>query len=102
MSDEQKKSLFRFAYAPKSKSNGTTYYYRCADGRRIHARRNEQQVNVREADILEQLGTAIDAIVLTPELADAIADGLNATHKAAVQENARSAQKYREEIDRDT
>jgi hypothetical protein len=90
----------KITYAPKSKSNGTTYhYYRCADGRRVHAGRNEPQVNVREGEILEQLGTAVDAITLTPEIADAIADGLNASHQEGVVDKARAAQKYRAEIE---
>ncbi len=89
----------KITYAPKSKPSGLTYhYYRCADGKRVHVERGERQVNVREEDMLEQLGTAVDEITLTPELAEAIARGLNETHRQAMAAKARSAEMYRAEI----
>ena len=81
------------------KANGIVYnYYRCSDGKRVHRQRGEPQVNVREEDILEQLGGAVDAIQITADIATAIAHELNETHRTAMKEKARSAAVYREEI----
>lgn len=89
----------KITYAPKAKPSGKVYaYYRCADGRRIHRDRGEPQLNVLEDDILEQLGAAVAEIGLTPELAHAIAEGLNKTHRAAMSAKARAADGYRAEI----
>lgn len=89
----------KITYAPKAKPSGTTFpYYRCADGRRVHRGRGEPQVNVREEQILDQFGSAVDAITLTPDIAAAIADGLNETHRAAMAAKARAADGFRAEV----
>ena len=89
----------KITYAPKVKpKSGIEYkYYRCADGKRIHKSGNQAQINVREEDILAQLGTALDQITLTTDIAEAIARGLNETHRAAMAAKARSAELYRAE-----
>ena len=72
----------RMTYAPKTKANGTTYhYYRCADGKRVHRERGEPQVNVIEGDILDGLGSALDELTITPELARQVAHELSAAHR---------------------
>ena len=89
----------KITYAPKTKTNGVTYaYYRCADGKRTHRERGQAQLNVREEDILDQLGSALDAISLTTEIAEAIAKELTATHRQAVESKSKSANVYRSEI----
>ncbi len=86
----------KITYAPKSKKKGVTYrYYRCADGKRVHVGREEKQINVREEEILDQLGTALDAIALTPDVVQAIVNGLNETHRTAMQAKQRAAEGYR-------
>jgi DNA invertase Pin-like site-specific DNA recombinase len=82
----------KVTYAPKKKPSGREYnYYRCADGKRTHVMRGEKQINVEERDILEQLGAAVRRIALTPEVAEAIARGLNETHCAAMKAGERDA-----------
>ncbi len=72
----------KIAYAPKEKPNGVVdHYYRSSDGKRVHVGRNERQVNVREDDILDQLGRPVDAIAVTEAIAHAITEGLNETHR---------------------
>ena len=90
----------KITYAPKVKpKSGVEYrYYRCADGKRIHRGDGQPQVNVREEDILAQLGTALDQITLTEDIADAIAQGLNETHRAAMAAKIRLAETYRAEV----
>ncbi len=89
----------KVTYAPKTKANGTTYhYYRCADGKRVHRDGHVPQVNVKEHQILDQLMTAVDAITITPDLADDIAKALNATHESAVTAKRALADQYRIEI----
>ena len=48
--------------------------------------------------MFDQLGSAVDAITLTPALAGEIAKGLNETHREAMAQKARSAEVYRAEI----
>lgn len=88
----------KVTYAPKKKNGKTYKYYRCADGRRVHRDHGEPQVNVLEHDMLDQLGAAVDAIALTPEIANAIAKGLNEGHREAMAQKARLAETYRAEI----
>ena len=90
----------QITYAPKVKpKSGVEYrYYRCADGKRVHKNDGHAQLNVREEDILAQLGTALDQISLTTDIAEAIAHGLNETHRAAIAEKARLAERYRAEV----
>ena len=90
----------KITYAPKVKpKSGIEYkYYRCADGKRIHKSDGHSQINVREEDILAQLGTALDQITLTSDIAEAIAQGLNETHQAAKAAKARLAKTYEAEM----
>ena len=89
----------KITYAPVTKPNGMTYrYYRCADGRRVHRDAGQSQVNVKEDDVLDQLGGVIDAIALTPDVVDAIVKGLNETHRTATRAKERAAEGYRAEI----
>lgn len=92
--------LRRVTYAPVTKkTNGMVYpYYHCSDGRRVHRDAGERQVNVKEHEILDQLGTVIDAIALTADVVTAIVTGLNETHRAASRAKERAAEGYRAEI----
>ncbi len=66
-------------YSPKWKGKNEYKYYRCTNGKRLH----EKEVNIAESDILEQLGGAVDDIGITDDLATAIADAMNVTHRQA-------------------
>jgi DNA invertase Pin-like site-specific DNA recombinase len=89
----------KITYAPKFKASGVTYhYYRCANGRRVHSRRGEPQVNVREEEILDQFQSAVDAVQITADLADAIVKGLNDTHFEAMAAKKKSADVSRAEL----
>lgn len=81
-------------YEPKKKADRTFKYYHCANGKKAHVR----QVNVREEVILDQLGTALDAIRITEDLATAIADALNVTHKQAQGARDRERARFRDEL----
>jgi DNA invertase Pin-like site-specific DNA recombinase len=89
----------KITYAPKEKANGTVYhYYRCADGKRVHVGRGEPQVNVREEDILDQLGGVVDAISVTEDIAEAITVGLNETHRQVKAAKANAVKTYKAQL----
>lgn len=73
-------------YEPKKKTYRTTkrtqvfHYYRCTNGKKVHAKR----AYIREDVLWAMLDQAVDAISLTPEVAQRIADALNGTHREAV------------------
>lgn len=69
-------------------------YYRCANGRRAHAKLKY----ISEEALLDQLAGALDEIHITDVLAQQIADGLNATHKEVQAERRREAQKFEREL----
>ena len=89
----------KITFAPKMKGTGDDAreyrYYRCADGRRAHVDRGERQVNVREHDILDALGGAVDLITITDDIADAVAHALNSTHREAKAARLKAAGTYR-------
>jgi DNA invertase Pin-like site-specific DNA recombinase len=77
-------------YEVKTKTyrNGKTqrfHYYRCSNGKRAHG----SKVYVPEAWVWAQLERALDAIMLTPETAAALAKGLNVAHEKAAAQAAR-------------
>jgi hypothetical protein len=82
-------------FEPKRKRDRVYRYYHCTDGKRIH----DRQVNVREEAILEQLGGAVDAVQITEELATAISDVLNETHRQAQKAKEREIDRYRAQLD---
>lgn len=88
----------KITYAPKTKNEITYRYYRCADGRRVHRASGARQINVREEEILGQFVGAVEAIEITATFAEAVADALNETHRAAMAARAKSADVYRAEI----
>lgn len=89
----------KITYAPKEKPSGIIYhYYRCGDGKRVHVGRKERQVNVREDDILSQLGGVVDAIALTEDIAHAITEGLNETHRQVRAAKADAVKMYRAQL----
>ena len=69
----------KITFAPKTKGTGEHTreyrYYRCADGKRVHIDGGERQVNVREEDILDALGEAVERINIDDFIAEAIAHG---------------------------
>ena len=73
-------------------------YYRCADGKRVHVDGGERQVNVREEDILDALGEAVERIAIDDFIAEAIAHALNVTHREAKAARSKAAETYRAEL----
>ena len=79
-------------YAPKTKPSGVRYdYYRCANGKKVH----RTQINVSEERILEQLGRAVDEIVVSDELALALMDALTEAHEDALRRKDQEAERYK-------
>ena len=81
-------------YDPKWKGERRYDYYHCTNGKRLH----ERQVNVSEDKILQQLGTAVDAIQITEDLASAVADALNETHRKAQRAKDEEIDRFRAEL----
>jgi site-specific DNA recombinase len=82
----------RITYDPKTKKSGRTYdYYRCANGRRAHAR----LLYVNESDVFDALEPALDAITIGPELADRIAAELNKTHADVKRKRRQEMERYK-------
>jgi hypothetical protein len=73
-------------------------YYHCSDGRRVHRDAGERQLNMKEDEILDQLGNVINAIALTADVVTAVVTGLNETHRAASRARERAAEGYRAEV----
>ncbi len=71
----------KITYDPKVGRNGVVYHYcRCTNAKRVH----RGHTYVREEEMLDQLGTAVDAIWLPDEYAKEILRALNDTHAVAV------------------
>lgn len=92
----------KITFAPKTKGTGEHTreyrYYRCADGKRVHVDGGERQVNVREEDILDALGEAVERIAIDDFIAEAIAHALNVTHREAKAARSKAAETYRAEL----
>lgn len=92
----------KITFAPKTKGTGEHTreyrYYRCADGKRMHVDGGERQINVREEDILDALGEAVDRVTIDDFIAEAIAHALNVTHREAKAARAKAAETYRAEL----
>lgn len=84
-------------YDPKSKMNKTTgqvkvfKYYHCTNGRKVH--QSLAGMNITEAEIWDQLSTAIDAVTLTEEQANKFAAALNEHEREIKGGSAESIQK---------
>lgn len=83
-------------YEEKRKPSGRVYrYYHCTNGRRQH----DRQKNVREEVILEGFEPALDAISVSEEMAEQIADALNETHHKVRAARKREAAKHQRALD---
>lgn len=79
-------------FEPKRKREREYRYYHCTNGRKQHV---GSIANITEDSILDQLGSAVDAISLTEDLAAAIADALSATHRRAQAMKAQEVARFK-------
>lgn len=80
----------------KKPSGRTFIYYRCANGRRAH----DKLVRLTQADVVEQLGSAVDDIHITPDFAALLADELNKTTRDVRERRRREqAQFFRQQLE---
>lgn len=90
-------------YDPKTKivkSSGETrtfHYYHCTNGKKAHV--DMRGMNVREENLWEQFGAAVDEISITEDLAAKISDALNRTHQKACQAVKREIAGYGSALD---
>ena len=88
-------------YDPKIKKHRKTgeyrrtfHYYRCSNGKRIH--KTQAGMNITVDKIWEQFGETVDSIVISPKLAQQIADALNKTHHKASAAKKAEIKAYRD------
>jgi site-specific DNA recombinase len=86
-------------YDPKRKAlatgeTKTFHYYHCTNGKRVHA--TLKGMSVSEASLWEQFGQAVGSITISKELAEAIADVLNESHKQMLTLKKREVGNYRD------
>lgn len=90
-------------YDPKTKivkatgETKTFRYYHCSNGKKVHT--DLRGMNVREENLWEQFGFAVDEITITEDLAAKISDALNRTHQKACEAVRREIAGYGSALD---
>ena len=70
-------------------------YMRCANGRRVH----DKLVRLREADVLEQFSSAVEAVNISEEFATLIADALNETTRDVRAQRRREQARFKADLE---